>query len=287
MWKSSYNLLGDILKKIFETIGFISLVCFSFFYTNEITSVIKENDDLLKQITEVANEYEIDSIDAKIIDDSIIPGVSGSSINIDKSYDKMKKIDKFNSNLIVYENIKPNISVLNKYDKYIISGNEKKNEVSLVLLNNEDIAKVLKILDKYDVKADFFVDLNWINNNDKLVKELINNNHIIGSINSSSNDINYINTIVSKINKQKYTFCYNEEKNKEFLNNCKLNTSYTIIPSIKAFDNPLINIKSNIKNGSIISLKINEKTINELPLIIEYIKSKGYDIVTLSKIIEE
>lgn len=279
--------MGDILKKIFETIGFISLVCFSFFYTNEITSVIKNNDDLLKQINEVANEYEDKSIDAIIIDDSIIPGVSGSNINIDKSYDKMKKMDKFNSNLIVYENIKPKVSVLNKYDKYIISGNEKKNEVSLVLLDNNDITKVLKILDKYDVKANFFVDLNWINNNDEVVKKLINNNHIVGSINSSNNDINYINTIISKINKQKYTFCYNEEKNNEFLNICKLNTSYTIIPSIEAFENPLINIKSNIKNGSIIALKINDKTINELPLIIEYIKSKGYSIITLSKIIEE
>ena len=286
----SYNLLGDIVKRIFETIGFISLVCFSFFYTNKISTVIKENDDLLKQINEIKNQYEIKPIDAKVIDDDIIPGKSGSSIDLDKSYDKMKKLDTFNSNLLVYKNIKPSVSVNKVYDKYIISGNEDKKEVYIifVLEENENIDEVLQISNKYNIKFNFFVNINWFENNNNYITDLINNGHIIGNIKTNkTSDINWMNAIVSKINKQETTFCYNEDKNNDFLNICKLNISYTVTPSIQAFDNPIIQIKQDIKNGSIISLKLNDKTINELSLIIEYIKSKGYDIVTLSKIIEE
>lgn len=286
----TYNLLGDVMKKIFETIGFISLVCFSFFYTNKISTVIKENDDLLRQINEVENQYEIKPIDAKVIGDDIIPGKSGSSIDLDKSYEKMKKFDTFNSNLLVYKNIKPNISVNKVYDKYIISGNEDKKEVSIIFIleDNENIEKVLQISNKYNVKFNFFTNIIWFENNNNYVTNLINNGHIIGNIyTNKTSDINWMNAIVSKINKQENTFCYNKDKNDDFLNICKLNISYTITPSIEAFDNPIMQIKQNIKNGSIISLKVNEKTINELPLIIEYINSKGFNIVTLSKIIEE
>ena len=83
--------MGDTLKRIFEIIGFISLVCFSFFYTNEISNVIKENDDLLIQIKDNENLYNVKAIDAVILDDTIIPGVSGKKVSVDKSYNNMKK----------------------------------------------------------------------------------------------------------------------------------------------------------------------------------------------------
>lgn len=281
--------MGDMVKKIFQIIGFISLVCFSFFYTNKINMVIKESDDLLKQIDEMKNQYEIKSIDAEIIGNDIIPGVSGSSVDVLKSYDKMKKLNIFNSNLLVYENIKPNISVNKVYNKYIVSGNKNKKEVSIVfLLEDNKVEDILQILNKYNIKSNFFIDINWIENNNENITKLINDGHIVGSLETNkSSELNWINTIISKINNQNITFCYNESKNNDFLNICKLNTSYTITPSIQAFDKPIIEIKKNIQNGSIISLKINDKTIDELALIIEYINSKGYEIVSLSKLIEE
>lgn len=281
------------MKKTFEIIGFISLVCFSFFYTNKISTVIKENDDLLKIINEVKEQYETKPIDAKIIDNNIIPGMSGNSIDVDKSYNKMKKINTFNDKLLVYKDTKPSISVNKVYDKYIISGNQNKKEVTInfLLEDNENIDKILEILNKYNVKSNFFVTINWFENNNDSITNLINEGYVIGNILKENNflksDINWVNAIVSKINKQNNTYCYNNDKNDEFLNICKLNTSYTISSTIEAFDNPVIQVKQNIKNGSIISLKVNDKTISELSLIIEYINSKGYDIVTISKIIEE
>lgn len=84
----SYNLLGDFMKKFFEIIGFIALACFSFFYTNKISTVIMVQDDLLKQIESLKEQSYIKPIDAYIENDTIIPGVSGREIDIDESYKK-------------------------------------------------------------------------------------------------------------------------------------------------------------------------------------------------------
>lgn len=285
--------MGDILKKIFEIIGFLSLVCFSFFYTNKISTVIKENDDILKQIKEVKEQYEIKSIDAVISNDEIVPGVSGSVVDINSSYMKMKKANSFNANLLVYKSVKPSVSVNNVYDKYIVSGNRNKKEVSIifVLENNENIENIINTLNNYNVKTNFFVNITWFDNNNSYITKLINEDHIVGSIlintDYTKSNISWMNAIITKINNQSSNYCYNKNKDNDFLNLCKLNNAYTIVPSIEAFDNPLIQVKSNILNGSIISFKVNDKLETELPLIIEYIKSKGYNIVTLEKLLDE
>ena len=279
------------MKKTFEVIGFLSLILFTFFYTSKITTVIKENDDLLIQLKEYQEQYKESAIDAVIIDNKISAGLSGSEINIKESYEKMKKVNSFNANLLVYEKIKPNISVLDYHDKYIVKG--KKESVSLVFLveQTSDIEKILNILDNYDVKATFYIDGNWFENNNEKVIELIENNHTVGNLgynyNYDVNGISWMNTIVTNIGKQKYTYCYLEEENDDFLNICKNNKSYTIIPSIIVKTNPLITIKKNLENGSIISLKINDSTIIELPLIIEYINSRNLNIINLEELLDE
>lgn len=279
------------MKKTFEVIGFLSLILFTFFYTSKITTVIKENDDLLIQLKEYQEQYKESAIDAVIIDNKISAGLSGSEINIKESYEKMKKVNSFNANLLVYEKIKPNISVLDYHDKYIVKG--KKESVSLVFLveQTSNIEKILNILDNYDVKATFYIDGNWFENNNEKVIELIENNHTVGNLgynyNYDVNGISWMNTIVTNIGKQKYTYCYLEEENDAFLNICKNNKSYTIIPSIIVKTNPLITIKKNLENGSIISLKINDSTIIELPLIIEYINSRNLNIINLEELLDE
>lgn len=279
------------MKKIFQVIGFITLLLFTFTYTNKITSVIKENDDLLKQIEDIENQYMTEPINAIIKDNTIIAGISGSKINVKESYKKMKKIDEFNTNLLVYESIKPEISVLDYYDKYIIKSN--KNEISLLFLveQNGNIENIINILNNYEIKGTFYVDGNWFENNNEKIIDLIEDGHTIGNLgynySYNVNGISWMNTIVTKIGNQKYTYCYTEEENEEILKICKNNSSYTIIPNIIVKNNPLITIKQNLEKGSIISLKINDTTLNELPLIIEYINSKDLNIVNLEELLDE
>lgn len=280
--------MGDTLKRIFEIIGFISLVCFSFFYTNEISNVIKENDDLLIQIKDNENLYNVKAIDAVILDDTIIPGVSGKKISVDKSYNNMKKYNTFNENLLVYDKVKPNVSVNKVYDKYIISGNKSITNITLtfVLYSDSNIDNIINILNKNDIKATFFVDMDYFDSNNEIISYLIKNNHTIGFLNSSKGNINYMSAVVSKINNQKYLFCFNNLKNSEFLKICSLNNNYSISSNVIDKDY-YINVKKNLTNGSILTFKVSSKLDNELGLIINYIKQKGFKIINMPELINE
>lgn len=281
------------MKKTFELIGLVVLICFSFIYTEQISTVIKKNDDILKEIEAISDQYKIDAVDAIIDNNNIIPGSNGMEIDIKESYEKMKKIDSFNSNLLVYKEIEPNISVNGVYDKYIISGNKNKKEVSLLFLVEQDdnVDSILGILSRYQVSATFYVDGNWFESNNEKVIELIEKGYLIGNLgynyNYDTSGISWMNTIVTKIGKQNTTYCYTTEDNEKLLNICKNNKSYTIKPSIVVKDNPFIEIKKNLNNGSIISLKTNNKLIKELPLIIEYINSRDLEIVNLEELLDE
>ena len=59
------------------------------------------------------------------------------------------------------------------------------------------------------------------------------------------------------------------------------------MPNIIVKNNPLITIKQNLVGGSIISLKINDNVINELPLIINYINSKDLNIINIEELLDE
>ena len=281
------------MKKTFEIIGLISLICFSFLYTEKITTVIEENDDILNEIEIVASQYKIKPINAIVSNNNVIPGIFGKEVDIKQSYKKMKKINNFNSNLLVYKEIEPDVSVKEMYDKYIVSGNMQKKEVSLLFLieKNDNIDEVINILKKYEISSTFYIDGNWFENNNEKIIDLINEGFLIGNLGYNYkynvSGISWMNTIVTKIGNQKNTYCYTEIDNEDLLNICKNNQSYTIKPNIITNINPLIEIKKDLKNGSIITLKINKTTIEQLPLIIQYINSKDLKIVNLEELLNE
>lgn len=279
------------MKKFFEGIGLFALVIFSFLGTHQLATVIMDSDDIMQQIKEVNSQYEISPVNATIKDNTMIPGISGSIVDIKASYKKMKKIDSFNSNLLVYKKILPDISIKGDYNKYIISGNKSQNNVGLLFLvdNNDNVDKILDLLKNN--KATFFIDGYWFENNNSKISELIDKGYTIGNLgynhDYNNNGVVWMNTIVTKIGKQKDTYCYNEEDNKTILDICSLNKSYTIKPNIIAKGDPFITIKNNLVNGSIISLEINDTTLKQLPLIIDFIKSKGFNIVNLEEMLNE
>jgi len=284
----TYNLLGGYMKKTFEIIGFISLICFSFFYTDKIANVIKQNDELLIQIEAIALENKVLPIDAVIEDNAIIPGISGKEIDINKSYDKMKQIGSFNENLLVYKPIKPNISIHSNKDKYIIKGNNRR-VVSLVFTvdANDNIDNLLNTLNNKSIKATFFTDGNYFENNNQKIVDLVSQGHNIGNLgynlDYNKGGVSWMNSVVQKIAKQKDTYCYG----KDSLSICSKLESFTIEPTIIIKDKPLMEIKKDLNNGYIISLDVNDNVDKELNLVIDYIKSKGYDIVNLEQLLQE
>ena len=201
------------MKKTFQVIGLISLTCFSFFMTDKTTTVVNNMDDIMISIKENADKYNSEYIDAIITEDNIIPGIKGKTVNINKSYKNMKISGYYSDKLFIYDYKKPKISIEDNMDKYIIKGNPNKRMISLVFLvgANDDINSILNIINNYNIKASFFVDVNFFTNNTDLIESMINKGHNIGIYIDNYNDSNFewLDVIIKKVNKQKHGFCYN------------------------------------------------------------------------------
>lgn len=280
------------MKKFFEYLGLLTLTCFSFFYTEQTASVVKELDDIMVNIKKEADNYLVEAQPAVINDNTIIPGISGKRVNVNASYQKMRKIGNFNTEYFVYDHIKPKEVLEENLDKYIISGNETRKQVSLIFLvdSYSNVNKVLDVINKYEFKTNFFVDGKWFEENNDKVLELIKSGHNIGNLsyNLDYQDSSFVwmDTIIKKVAGQKVSFCYKTER-QEDLEKCVLQKNYTISPVVEISSNPFNTAKVNIKNGSIIAFKINNNLIKELDLIIKYIKSRDLDIVNLSTLLSE
>lgn len=285
--------MGDKLKKFFQLLGITTLICFSFFYTEKVGYVVREMDSLMEEIKEKSKTKNVEAIDALIDGNTIIPGKIGKIVDINSSYEKMKRINEYNENMLVLKDVSPKVSIKNNYDKYVISGIKSELEVSIVLLINEntDIDYLRKLARDKNISFNFFVNNIFFERNNDLLTELIKEGHNIGNL-SENNDYStstyiWMDTILKKIIKQKNNYCYLEEENKEYLDICALNKNYTIKPGIVLKENPAINIQKSLNNGSIISVEANNSVLNEITVMVNYIQSKGYKIVTLNKLLDE
>lgn len=284
------------MKNFFNVLGTITLVLFGIFYTNTVIEKIKEKDDIMIQIKAVSSHYKEKPEEAILVENGIIPGISGKEVDIDESYKNMKKIGIFDPNLLKYKKINPKQSIINSFDKYIVSGNKNKEQVSIIMLiqNNtksEYVEKLLTIAKVKNIKLNFFIDGNWFEKNNDILSEISINGHEIGNLsyNGDYQDSSFIwmDTIIKKLNNKNYSYCYKEKENRLHLETCALYKNYTIMPTKKIENNLYENIKENVNNGDIISMVINNENIEELPITISYIQSKGLKIQTLSNLLKE
>ena len=281
------------MKKFFQAIGMITLVCLSFIYTEKTVNVVKEVDEIMIKIKEENLKYMQAPINATINNNTIIPGINGQKINENASYAKMKRLGSYNPSLLEYQTVYPDISIKNIYDKYVVAGNNKKKIISLIFLvkGNDNVDNILKILEQKSIKANFFVDSTWMEQNNEKLTQIIEKGHVVGNLsynlNYTHSDFIWMDTIIKKIGKQKTGYCYNEKDNSEYLKICSIHKNYTIRPSIIVKTYPSIETKEGIKNGSIISFPVNNVVERELGTLINFINSKGYQIANLSTLLSE
>lgn len=281
------------MKQSFQILGIITLLIGSFIYNEKVGVVSKLNDDLLSEIKEKQNNYVQTQTEAIIKNNTIIPGKNGKKVDVKKTYTKMKQIGYFDEKLLVYKPLEIKNKLKDNKDKYIISGNKNEKTVSLIfkVTNNTNLNNIINTLNKTNTKATFFIDSTFLKQNNNLIITLIKEGHTIGNLSTKEDythpDFTWMKTIITKTGKQKNNYCYTEKQNKTILKNCELQNSYTIIPTAIIKEKPYINIKTKIEKGSIISLETNKELENELENIINYIKSKGYQIKSLEKELKE
>lgn len=276
------------MKTFFKLTGLLTLFFFSFFYTEKVINVITEQDEIMIKIKENEEKNNVPSTNAIINENTITPGLSGKEINIDKSYKEMKKLGTYNENMLVYTKVLPEVSINNNKNKYIRNGNKNFNEISLIfkINKNTDLQKLLTLLDRNNTKANLFISYEYLETHINEIEKNKNIEYYNYGKNGTYNDeiILVANNIISR-KSNTANICLTETNTTNTLKICSENEQFTIYPEI--INGTLSSIKTKISNGSIISFEVTNTTLNELPLIINYINSKGYSISLLSELINE
>lgn len=265
----------------------ILLLLFSFFYTNKSISIIRNQDPLMKEIINNKSKFEIKSVNAIIKNNTIIPGKKGKEVDLEKTYTKMKQYGTYNESLTVFKETKPTISIEDNYDKLITSGNKDNKNISFIFKVEKDtnINKLLSILNYHNIQATFFIDGLYIENND--LNNLSNHQIELLSYNNNIDEITFTSALSYLSYKTNKTPKYCLEDDNNIINLCKKINLHTIKPTLIIKKDPYKEIKDNLKNSSIILIPINNYIYNNLSTSILYIKSKGYNFLTLSDLLSE
>ncbi len=174
---------------------------------------------------------------------------------------------------------------------------------------DEDAEEILATLDKYQVKATFFMVGDWIRKYPELVKKIAASGHDVANHSNKHPHVNSMNkeaikkdimeahsTILEVTGQTCYLYRppYGEYNNTvlEAAKECQYYTIQWDVDSIdwKGYDAPTIVNKvlghKHLGDGSIILLHNGAKhTAEALPQIIEGLKNKGYEIVPISELI--
>ncbi|MGJ9381459.1 polysaccharide deacetylase family protein [Salipaludibacillus sp. CF4.18] len=147
--------------------------------------VVKEEDPLYMEILSHKKELDIAPMDAKV--DSVwkaIPGLNGQTIDVQASYEKLKKYDTFDESELIFHETTPSVSLADLPAQPIYRGNPEK-QMAGVMVNvawgNEYLPKLLKILSENNVQATFFLDGSWVKNNSHLAMMIKEEGHEIGN----------------------------------------------------------------------------------------------------------
>jgi len=256
------------MKNLFKYIGITAVLLFSFYYTEKMSNIVINNSSLVMEINENSDEYDVEAVSAIIDDEYIIPGLNGYAVNVLKSYDNMRFLDTFNSYYLAYDIVNPDISLENNKDKIIKFGNREKNAVSIILDNNMDVIN-------YSLEKNINITrLVSIDNYDKNVS--------YEQINNDSREYKKVENMLNNANVNKNICIINNA----ILNICKKNKKYLVEPSLVLSNFNLVNIKNNIKSGSIIMIDDNVNLV-DYKILVRQIYYQDLDIVTLSNLISE
>ena len=281
------------MRKIIEILFACLLVFASFFYTDKAISMMEDKDPVMIKIKKEKKSLEEESINAKVNGEYLVPGYSGLVVDLDKSFNKMKKYGGYNESLIVFKESIPTISVDEYYDKYIVSGNGFTNYISLVFeINNKELLpKIKDILKENDVRATFFVDGLLLKEDNILITSLLQDFHEIELLNymGSYDRLVFEEALdtLQVIANRRGKYCLAKYDQKEVLELCSKEKMHTIIPTIQISSNPYLSLKGKLREGSIISITPTKENISELDVVIKYIKQRGYTLDTLEQLLSE
>ena len=145
----------------------------------------------------------------------------------------------------------------------------------------------LKAGDEKDIKVNYFIDGKYLEENLITVKFLSENNNIyyLGMDDKYSDEyMLYHNNLIGMNGTNESKYCFTNDKNNETLKICN-DYNMTTIKSDVIKDNVYKTIKDKLNNGVIFA--VDSDNIDEIKVSINYILSKGYNIVSLEDLLSE
>ncbi len=274
-----------MLKKIFKISAVLLLVGFSFFYTEKVTMIARNSDPIMRAIKKEESNKKVSNVNPVINKDEYIMGINGCEIDVDKSYSKMRSVGEFKEELIV---MKETSNDKDLTDKYVIGGNNKEKKVSLIFIVNKDIdSNLTDYINDKNIKVNYFIDGKYLEENMITVKFLSENSNIyyLGE-NEEYSDENmlYHNNLISMNGSNEPKYCFTSDKDNNTLKLCNDYDMVTIKSDILK-DNIYNRIKDKLNNGVIFA--IDSDNIDEIKVSINYILSKGYNIISLEDLLSE
>lgn len=280
------------LKKGLEVMLVVVALLFSFYYTEKAIVMLEANDPIMKKIKS-NSDLEEKAVDAKIVDNRLIPGYNGLEIDLEESFKRMKNYGSYNESLLVFDEVSPAISIDDYYDKYISSGNGINTNIALIFTveDNTYLDKLINILDNASIFTTLFVDGVVLENNLTVFSNLNKEKYELELLSYDKsydemlfkNSLYKLETITNKVPK----YCYASYDNEEVLNLCNILSMHTIIPTLKLDENIYASVKGNLRNGSIIRVTLSNNNLEELNVLINYIRQRGFTLVTLDTLLNE
>ena len=262
-----------------KIIGILILTAFTFFYTDRVSRIIKENDPIMNRIDNIKDTMTVSKIDPIIYDDEYITGINGCVVNREESYKKMKSNGEYNSDLMVMKEDK----IDDDYNKYIIGGPKQNRKVSIILTNYD--SRINTFIKENNIDINYFIDGSSIKKDIGKLIELEGRIYNYGRNNKYTDKyIFYDNSLIKSNFNNDSNYCLVSEKDNDSLKICSKYKMKTIKAN-EIKDNLLNYIKENLGNGKIYLIKSNN--YEEIKYSINYILSKGYKIVYLDELLDK
>ncbi|QOY34523.1 polysaccharide deacetylase family protein [Anaerobacillus isosaccharinicus] len=278
----------------------------------ESITVSTFNDPLfieLKQYAEKHNKAPINAVVDKVW--KAIPGLNGLEVDIEASYEKMRKDGNFSESKVVYKQVQPEIKLSDLPPVPIYRGNPEKQMVTLlvnVAWGNEYLPSMLKIMQAHNVKSTFFLDGSWTKKNPTLAKMIIDEGHEIGNHAYSHPDMKKLSNgrISDEIKKTnevikatldvtpKWFAPPSGSFRQDVVDIAKKMDMYTILWTVDTVDwrNPepsamVTRVLQKVEPGAMILMHPTASSTGGLEQLITGLKAKGYQISTVTNLLSE
>ncbi|MDM5155993.1 polysaccharide deacetylase family protein [Bacillus sp. DX1.1] len=274
--------------------------------------VVFAKDHLYEEIQKQAKQYRIAPQNAVI--DKIwkaTPGYNGKEVDIEASYQNMKKVGEFDEKQLVYREVSPYTHLADLSPSPIYRGHPHKKMVGLtinVAWGNEYLPRILETLQKHGVKATFFLEGRWVKENLRFAKMIVDAKQEVGNHSYTHPDMKTLsagaiheqlqktNQIIEAVTNQKVRWfappsgSFREEVVQSAAN-LRMGTIMWTVDTID-WKRPepqvlLQRVMSKVHPGAIVLMHPTSSTAHALDTMISQLKEQGYKVGNITELLDE